>query len=75
MLNQMIMKKNIGTTDRLIRLLMAVVLLVLYFTGVATGVWGIAALIGAGLLSVTALVSFCGLYALIGISTCPVKRK
>jgi hypothetical protein len=69
------MKKNVGTTDKIIRLLIAVLLFVLYFTGVVTGGLGIGALVVAGVLVATSLISFCGLYALIGISSCPVKRK
>lgn len=69
------MKKNVGTTDKIIRILIAAVLVVLFFTNVVTGTLGIIALVLAGVLVVTSLVSFCGLYTLLGISSCPAKKK
>jgi len=69
------MKKNVGLTDKIIRLLIAAVLVVLFFTHTLTGIWGIVALAGAAVLALTAFISFCGLYTLFGISTCPAKRK
>ena len=63
------MKKNISPADRIARLLLAVVIAVLYFThqieGTAAIVLGIAAII----IAATALISFCPLYRLFGIST------
>ena len=35
------MKKNMGTADRIIRLIVAALFVVLYFTNVITGTWGI----------------------------------
>lgn len=69
------MKKNVGTTDKIIRLLIAAVLVALFFTKTLTGVWGIVALVGAGAMVTTSFLSFCGLYTLLGVSTCPAKRK
>jgi hypothetical protein len=66
------MKKNMGTTDRTIRILIAVTLSVLYFTGVLGGGMGIAALIVAGVMLLTSLIGFCPLYTLVGISSCKV---
>ena len=63
------MKKNINTTDRIARLILALIIGVLYFTyqiqGTAAIVLGITALI----IAATALVGFCPLYRLLGIST------
>jgi hypothetical protein len=58
-----------GTIDRVIRILVAVVLVVLYFTNVITGTLGIILLILAGIFVVTSILSFCPLYMLPGIST------
>lgn len=67
------MKKNIGTPDRLIRILLAILVAVLYFTkqisGTAAIILGILAI--AWLL--TSLVGFCPLYVPFKIST--VKKK
>jgi len=69
------MKQNIGTTDKIIRILIAVIIAVLFFTGVVKGTAGIVLLIFAGVLVVTSLVSFCGLYTVLGFTTCPKKNK
>jgi Protein of unknown function (DUF2892) len=68
------MKKNMGNTDRIIRLVLAVVFGVLYFTGTVTGTLGIVLLILGGVFVLTSVVSFCPLYALVGLNTCPVKK-
>ncbi len=68
------MKKNMSNTDRIIRVIIAALLVVLYATGTVTGTWGIVALVVAGIFVLTSLVSFCPLYAIFGISTCPVKK-
>ena len=64
------MKKNIGNTDKLIRLLLALLVAVLYFTGVISGTLAIILGIIAVALVVTSMVRFCGLYTLLGINTC-----
>ena len=68
------MKKNMGSADRVIRILLAVVVLVLYFTNIITGTLGIVLLVLAGIFLVTSLVSFCPLYTLIRFNTCPKKN-
>lgn len=69
------MKKNIGTTDKIIRIIVALVLAVLYLTGTVHGILGIIFLIAAIVLVITSLVGFCGLYKILGISTCPIKTE
>ena len=68
-------EKEYGNADRVIRLLFAAVIAVLYFTNIITGVFGIVLLVVAGVFVLTSLVSSCPLYTLIGINTCPVKNK
>jgi Protein of unknown function (DUF2892) len=67
------MKKNMGLIDRLIRLIVAATLAMLYFTNVVTGTAGIILLVIAGVFTLTSFISFCPLYTIIGINTC--KRK
>lgn len=69
------MKKNMGSADRIIRTIVAVVLGILYYTGVISGTVGLVLVILAGIFLLTSLVSFCPLYAPFGISTCAVKEK
>ena len=63
------MKKNMGMTDKIIRTLIAVVMLVLYFTNVVTGTLGIVLIVLSAVFLLTSLVSFCPLYAVLGISS------
>jgi len=64
------MKANMGSYDKLLRLAFAIVLIVLYYTGVIHDTLGIIGLVIALILTVTSLVSFCPLYSLFGITTC-----
>ena len=68
------MKKNMGTADRIIRVIIAAVVAVLYFTNIISGTFGIVLMVIAGLFLLTSLVSFCPLYTLVGLSTCPSKK-
>lgn len=62
-----------GSTDRIIRLIVAVVFGVLYFTGTISGTLGIVLLVVAVVFALTSFVSFCPLYAPFGIKTCKTK--
>lgn len=64
------MKKNMGNIDKIIRILVAIVIAVLFFTNVISGTLGIILLIFAGVFVLTSLISFCPLYILVGINTC-----
>jgi hypothetical protein len=68
------MKKNMGNIDKIIRVLLAAVVAVLYFTGIVTGTLGIVLLVLAGVFVLTSLISFCPLYAPLGINTCPKNK-
>jgi hypothetical protein len=68
------MKKNMGTTDKIIRLLIAAVIAILYFTDTVSGTLGLVLLVLAVVFALTSLVSFCPLYAIFGMNTCPAKR-
>jgi hypothetical protein len=63
------MKKNMGTIDKVIRILVAIVVAVLYFTHVISGTLGIILLVLAGVFVITSFISFCPLYTLLGINT------
>lgn len=64
-----------GSTDRIIRVIIAVIVGVLYFTGIISGTLGIVLLVLAGVFVLTSLISFCPLYAPFGIKTCSLKEK
>ena len=63
------MKKNMGTIDRVIRILVAVVVVILYFTNVISGTLGIILLAVAAVFVVTSIVSTCPLYMLLGLNS------
>jgi len=63
------MKKNMGTIDKVIRVLVAVIVLVLYFTHVISGTMAVILLILSAVFVVTSLLGFCPLYLLFGLST------
>lgn len=67
------MKKNMGTADKTIRLLVAAVIAVLYFTENISGTLGIVLLVIAIVFALTSFMSFCPLYKPFGINTCPKK--
>jgi Protein of unknown function (DUF2892) len=69
------MNKNMGNTDRIIRVIIAAIVGVLYFTGTISGMLGTVLLVFACVFVLTSVISFCPLYAPFGISTCPVKGK
>lgn len=68
------MRKNMGNADRIVRVIIAAIIAILYFTNVITGTVGIILLVLAGIFVLTSLVSFCPLYAPFGIKTCAVKE-
>jgi fatty acid desaturase len=63
------MKPNMGTTDKIIRIALAALVVILYFTNVITGTLGVILLVLAGVLVLTSLFSFCPLYPLLGMNT------
>ena len=63
------MKKNVGNADKVIRILVAVVIVVLAFAKVITGTLAIVLLILSAVLLLTSLISFCPLYLSLGINT------
>jgi len=69
------MKKNMGTADKSIRLIIAVIIGVLYYLGTISGTLGVVLLVLAGVFVLTSFISFCPLYAPFGITTCAVKEK
>ncbi|MBK7710954.1 MAG: DUF2892 domain-containing protein [Bacteroidales bacterium] len=60
------MKKNLGNVDRILRIAFAVVVAILFFTKVISGLSGIILLVVAGVLALTSFVSFCPIYWALG---------
>jgi Protein of unknown function (DUF2892) len=69
------MKQNVGTIDKVVRIALAIVFGILYFTGTVTGVLGYVLLALGGIFLLTSMLGTCPIYSIVGISTCPVKQK
>lgn len=63
------MKKNMGTIDKLIRLALAIIVAVLYFTGQISGTVAIILGLFAVIFILTSLIGTCPLYLPFGLST------
>jgi hypothetical protein len=64
------MKKNVGIIDKVIRLLIAALIIILYFfTDLIPGTLGIVLLVFAGVFVLTSLLNFCPIWAIFKLST------
>ncbi len=63
------MQANMGNIDRIVRLVIAVIIAAMYFSGTLTGTLGIVLLVLAAVFAVTGFISFCPLYMPFGINT------
>lgn len=68
------MKKNVGSLDTIVRLILAIVIAVLFVTDVISGTLGIILVVAAGILFLTGIFGRCGLYSLFGITTCKARK-
>jgi len=69
------MKKNVGSVDKIIRLLLAAVFIILFFTHVVIGIFGYILLALAAIFILTSLFSFCPIWMMFGIKTCKTEKK
>jgi hypothetical protein len=67
------MKKNVGKTDKIVRLSIAAILLFLIFANVVSGTMSIVILALAAILVLTSFISFCPIYYALGKNTCQTK--
>ncbi len=69
------MKKNMGSTDKIVRIILALIVVALYYFGVIEGTLAYVLLALAAIFVLTSLISFCPLYAPFGMSTCKTKSS
>jgi hypothetical protein len=69
------MKKNMGNADRIVRILVALVIGILYFTQTITGTLGVIGLAVAAIFLLTSFISFCPIYSVFGLSTCKLPKN
>lgn len=60
---------NEASWDRILRVVGGAALVILYFTGVLTGAWGIVLAVLGGVFIVTGLIGWCPIYALLHLRT------
>jgi len=63
------LEKNMGTTDRIVRFVIAAIFAALYFTGMVSSTFGIVLMALAVVFALTATITFCPLYLPFGLST------
>ncbi len=63
------MKKNMGTIDRITRIIIAVIVGILYWQNIIEGVLAYVLLSLSGVFVLTSFISFCPIYALVGLKT------
>ncbi len=68
------MKKNMGNTDKIVRVLIAVIIALLYIFNVIGGTAAYILMAVAIVLLITSFINFCPLYTLLGVNTCEVKK-
>lgn len=68
------MKKNLGSIDKTIRIIIAVALALLYYFNVVTGTLAYILMAVAIILLLTSLINFCPLYRILGVNTCSIKK-
>lgn len=64
------MPKNMGNLDRIVRVIIALVIAYLWYTGVISGTLAVVLMVAAVIFVLTSVVSFCPLYKPLGINTC-----
>lgn len=69
------MKKNMGTVDRVLRLIVAAALVFLYLTQAITGTTALILMLVAAVFALTSAMGFCPLYIPFGINTCAKKNR
>lgn len=65
---------NMGNADRWIRVAIAALAAVLFFTDTVSGVLGIVLMAVAVIFALTSIVKFCPIYAIFGARTCPAEQ-
>ena len=69
------MKSNIGTTDKIVCIVAALLIGILYLSGIISGTLALVSVGVAVIFLLTAFISFCPLYMPFGINTSKKKKK
>jgi len=69
------MKKNVGSIDKIIRYIIAIIAIYVAYTGMVVSPWNYVLYGVAALMVLTALTGSCPLFSILGVSTCKMKEK
>jgi len=67
------MKANLGGLDRIVRLVAGLALIAVGALGMVAAPWHYVAMGAGAVFTLTSVISFCPLYTILGINSCPVK--
>lgn len=68
------MKRNINNIDKIIRVIIAIAIAVLYYYNYITGTLGVVLMVAAIVLLITVFINFCPIYKALGISSFKTKK-
>lgn len=68
------MKKNVGSIDKVVRLIIAVIAVYVVYKGIVASPWDYVLYAVAGIMVITSLMGSCPLFSIFGINTCKVKK-
>lgn len=68
------LKKNLGVSDRVIRIVLAVIIVIAYFTGLLTGVVATILIVLAAAIGITGSIGWCPVYLPFGLNTYVSKK-
>ena len=68
------MKKNVGSFDKVLRIVLAILLFGVAYFGIVEGTLAIVAYVAGAVMLFTGFMKSCPLYSIFGISSCPLKK-
>jgi ABC-type uncharacterized transport system permease subunit len=68
------MKKNVGSIDKIVRLVIAVIAVYVAYKGMVASPWDYVLYAVAAIMVITSLMGSCPLFSIFGINTCKVKN-
>lgn len=69
------MKSNVGSTDKVLRILAVILILFLFFNHLISGTVAMVLMVVGGIFALTSIVGFCPLYAIFGIQSNKIPDK
>lgn len=69
------MKANVGSIDRIFRLIAGAAVIALGYMGGLASPWNAVAIAAGSVFVLTAVIKFCPLYTLLGLNTCGAKSE